>query len=248
MIFVCGDVHGEYDIDKLYYLQKLDAHLKLSRKDYLIIAGDFGGIWGRNAPNTDEKLIKRLYEDTFPWTTLWVDGNHENFNKIESYPVTEMFGGRVQKISPHCIHLMRGEVYIIEGKKIFTMGGGLSVDQNHRIPQISWWPQEYPSQAEKNNAIKNLEANNWEVDYVITHTCPLSAMPSLEPLMPPWSPSFDDKKDDELSVWFDAEICPRLKYKRWYFGHFHVDHKFDKYSALFNNVVELGEEKLYSED
>lgn len=159
-----------------------------------------------------------------------------------------MFGGRVQEISPHCIHLMRGEVYTIEGKKIFTMGGGLSVDQNHRIPQISWWPQEYPSQAEKNNAIKNLEANNWEVDYVITHTCPLSAMPSLEPLMPPWSPSFDDKKDDELSVWFDAEICPRLKYKRWYFGHFHVDHKFDKYSALFNNVVELGEEKPYSED
>nr|DAV70642.1 MAG TPA: Calcineurin-like phosphoesterase [Caudoviricetes sp.] len=100
MIFVCGDVHGEYDIDKLYYLQKLDAHLKLSRKDYLIIAGDFGGIWGRNAPNTDEKLIKRLYEDTFPWTTLWVDGNHENFNKIESYPVTEMFGGRVQKNKP----------------------------------------------------------------------------------------------------------------------------------------------------
>lgn len=209
MIFVCGDVHGEYDIDKLYYLQKLDVHLKLSRKDYLIIAGDFGGIWGRNAPNTDEKLIKRLYEDTFPWTTLWVDGNHENF-------VTEMFGGRVQKISPHCIHLMRGEVYTIEGKKIFTMGGGLSVDQNHRIPQISWWPQEYPSQTEKDNAIKNLEANNWEVDYVITHTCPLSAMPSLEPLMPPWSPSFDDK--------------------------------FDKYSALFNNVIELGEEKPYSED
>lgn len=58
MIFVCGDVHGEYDIDKLYYLQKLDVHLKLSRKDYLIIAGDFGGIWGRNTPNTDEKLIK----------------------------------------------------------------------------------------------------------------------------------------------------------------------------------------------
>lgn len=93
------------------------------------------------------------------------------------------------------------------------MGGGLSVDQNHRIPRISWWPQEYPSQTEKDNAIKNLEANNWEVDYVITHTCPLSAMPSLEPLMPPWSPSFDDKKDDELSVWFDTEICPKLKYK-----------------------------------
>lgn len=192
MIFVCGDVQGEYDIDKLYYLQKLDVHLKLSRKDYLIIAGDFGGIWGRNAPNT--------------------------------------------------------EVYILEDKKIFTMGGGLSVDQKHRIPQISWWPQEYPSQAEKDNAIKNLEANNWEVDYVITHTCPLSAMPNLEPLMPPWSPSFDDKKDDELSVWFDAEICPKLKYKKWYFGHFHVDHEFDKYSALFSNVVELGEEKPYSED
>lgn len=47
MIFVCGDVHGEYDIDKLYYLQKLDVHLKLSRKDYLIIAGDFGGHLGK---------------------------------------------------------------------------------------------------------------------------------------------------------------------------------------------------------
>lgn len=248
MIFVCGDVHGKYDIDKLFRLQRFNAQLKLSRKDYLIIAGDFGGIWGRVGYDSDEKLIKWLYEDTFPWTTLWIDGNHENFNKLEEYPVSTMFGGRVQEITPHCIHLMRGEVYTIEDKKIFTMGGGLSVDQNHRIPQISWWPQEYPSQAEKDNAIRNLDANNWEVDYVITHTCPLSAMSTLEPLMPPWSSSFDAKKDDELSVWFDTAICPKLQYKSWYFGHFHVDHKFDKYFALFDNVVELGKEKISNEN
>ena len=44
MIYVCGDVHGDYDIGKLEYLKSLDI---LTEDDYLIICGDFGGVWSR---------------------------------------------------------------------------------------------------------------------------------------------------------------------------------------------------------
>lgn len=42
MIYVCGDVHGDYDIAKLKLLKEKDI---LTENDYLIICGDFGGVW-----------------------------------------------------------------------------------------------------------------------------------------------------------------------------------------------------------
>ena len=46
-----------------------------------------------------------------PWTTLFVDGNHENFDRLKNYPITEEWGGKVQKIYDKVYHLMRGEIY-----------------------------------------------------------------------------------------------------------------------------------------
>ena len=63
-----------------------------------------------------------------PFTTLFVDGNHENFDRLYAYPVEEWHGGKVHKIRPSVIHMMRGQVFAIDGKSVFTFGGASSHD------------------------------------------------------------------------------------------------------------------------
>lgn len=62
------------------------------------------------------------------FTTVFVDGNHENFDRLYSYPVKEWNGGKVHEIRPSVLHLMRGEVFTIEDKKFFAFGGASSHD------------------------------------------------------------------------------------------------------------------------
>lgn len=59
---------------------------------------------------------------------LFIDGNYENFDKLSRFPVETWCGGKVHKIRETVIHLMRGEVYCIEGNTVFVMGGGYSID------------------------------------------------------------------------------------------------------------------------
>ena len=124
MIYITGDCHGEFekfDID-LFPDQK-----EMTKEDFMIICGDFGGIWDKEVSGGWEtKMLDEL--ESKPFTTLFVDGNHENFDRLYSYPVEEWNGGKVHKIRPSVIHLMRGQVFTIAGKKIFTFGGAKSHD------------------------------------------------------------------------------------------------------------------------
>lgn len=43
-------------------------------------------------------------------TILFADGNHEQFDALNSYSVDEWNGGKVHIIEPGIIHLMRGQV------------------------------------------------------------------------------------------------------------------------------------------
>lgn len=61
--------------------------------------------------------------DSKPFTTLWIDGNHENFDLLKKQKITKWHGGNIQRIQPSVIHLMRGQIYELEGLKIFTFGG-----------------------------------------------------------------------------------------------------------------------------
>ena len=67
-----------------------------------------------------DKLKKRNY------TILFIDGNHENFKKLNKYNTEEWNGGKVHKIKDNIIHLTRGQIFNIDGNTFFTMGGGIS--------------------------------------------------------------------------------------------------------------------------
>ena len=99
----------------------------MNKDDYVIICGDFGGVWDANTESKHEKYwLDWLEEHSF--TILFVDGNHENFDRLKEYPVKEWNGGKVHELRPHVLHLMRGQVFIIDGKKVFTFGGASSHD------------------------------------------------------------------------------------------------------------------------
>lgn len=98
--------------------------------------------------------------------------NHENHVLLDSYPISEWNGGKVHFIAPSIIHLMRGQVYNIDGYIFFTMGGAQSHDKEYRKEGISWWPREMPSDEEYQEALNNLAKAHHCVDYVITHCAP----------------------------------------------------------------------------
>lgn len=235
-IYVTGDTHGTYDRAKLN--TKIFKDQKdLTKNDYVIICGDVGMIWNSYTPkcpdriSSEDKACIKWYNDK-NFTTLFVDGNHENHYGLTKFPIEEWNGGKIHRISDTVIHLMRGQVFNIDGKKFFTMGGAFSIDKLYRREGYSWWPEEMPSQAEYEEAMANLEKNNFEVDYVISHCCGTKYLHELF--------TYHDKADT-LTRFFDhLEDDFNLKFKYWYFGHHHVDMNLDdKHTCLYRNVVEI---------
>ena len=143
MIYITGDTHCPFDISKLKPHHFPEGQI-LTKEDYVIICGDFGAVWDDMLPD----LFWRDWLDSQPWTTLFVDGNHENFELLDDYPVSRWHGGKVHFIKESVIHLMRGQIYTIDGKTFFTFGGGYSCDIETRVEHRSWWQQELPTTQE----------------------------------------------------------------------------------------------------
>lgn len=222
MTFLVGDTHGMHDISKLF---SLVDKIELTKNDYVIILGDAGIVWS-------EKTLehhKAIYND-FPFTTLYIDGNHENFEILNSYETVMYKGGKTHKISDSIYHLMRGQVFEIEGLTFFTFGGANSTDKSHRIENVSWWKDEEPNMFEVFEAKENLIRYDNSVDYVLTH-----AIDQITLSIPPLSMyGFKPHKTDIMLNEFETSIT----YKHWYCGHYHIDLKInDKKTILFDNVV-----------
>ena len=245
MIYLTGDTHIPHDIHKQSNSQWGDQ-MNMTKDDHLIVCGDFGLLF--NYRET-EKSVDGCPEDNcwdkeelywYNWlndrkfTTLFVDGNHENFDRLEKYPVTEWNGGKVRKISDSIIQLMRGQVYRIGSKTVFTMGGARSTDRgpatgtekidDHKI----WWRRELPSEKEYEEALRNLSRHDNKIDYIVTHEAPGDVLMS----------KFFDLY--ELPG-FLLDIKEKVEYKRWYCGHHHEDTEYGRVRLLYDDVIQIGE-------
>ena len=124
MIYITGDCHRNFE---RFNTRNFPEQKEMTKDDYVLICGDFGGIWNKDTENKEETwLLDWLDCKTF--TTLFIDGNHENFDRLYAYPVEEWHGGKIHKIRPSVLHLMRGQVFEIAEKKVFTFGGASSHD------------------------------------------------------------------------------------------------------------------------
>lgn len=227
-IFVTGDTHSDPlpRFKALCRQTEEEGGASLTKEDVVIIAGDFGVIWGDGTPK-DARIEDYILDtlERMPFTTLFIDGNHENFNRLMRFRVETRYGGRVGVLRPSVLHLrQRGHVYTIDGRKIWCFGGGISVDKNYRSEGISWWPQEEPSTAEYCYGLNQLEKHNWEVDFVVTHAGPSGAVDAMG--LPPLRESFGDKvyEYDPVSPYLE-HVSRKLRFKKWFFGHYHKDIK-----------------------
>ena len=223
MIYITGDMHGDTD-----RLSKTELSMMRSG-DTLIVCGDFGFIWNNDTKETQflNRLGKRKYNICF------VDGTHENFDALSDFPVVMWNGGRAHKIRDNVYHLMRGQVFEIEKKKIFTMGGGEDPELDlHETYDLSE-RKEIPSSQEMLNGVSNLEKHDYKVDYIITHEPPAKIRDFL------LVSSNKSLRVTALGAYFD-ELSQQTEFKKWYFASLHVD-KFisDSFSSLFRNIVTI---------
>lgn len=222
--YIRGDLHGSVSILKTYNdFNYFDAN------DVLIILGDFGVIWDEV---TVEKNIKCL-EDC-PYTIAFVDGNHENFNLIkEKEQIENWNGGKVGRISKNIIHLLRGEIYNLNGKRVGVMGGADSVDKWHRIENKSWWKTETITNEDVETFRANLDSNN-KIDIMLTHDCPSSLVPIIK-LYSGINGGRITNSQKQLEI-----INNLANIEKWYFGHWHLDRKINsKFECLYKLIKEI---------
>ena len=247
MIYITGDTHGDFTRFSAKRLRR--TGLELTKEDYIIICGDFGLCWTKD--KTFEYHCKNFAEK--PYTILWVQGNHENYDLLRNYPISQWHGGLVQAIRPSVLHLMRGQLYNICGKRIFTMGGASSHDIRdgilepdnpdyerklrqlnaagalYRVNHRSWWKEELPGEDEYRTAREALDKAGWDVDYIITHCAPTSIA-----LMGSRHNEADWLTD------FLQEVQERAKYHYWLFGHYHDNKAIDeKHILLWEQIVRV---------
>jgi hypothetical protein len=229
MIWITGDTHGDFS---RFGSKRFPQAKSMTREDTVIICGDHGGVWD-GSPR--EAYWLNWLEDR-PFTTFFVDGNHENF----------------QFLRPHVIHFMRGQVFTLEGRTFFTMGGASSHDvedgildpatpdyyerllrllgegrRQYRIVGQSWWPEELPSEEEYAEARRNLDTYGWEADYIITHSPPGGIAEGL------------GRPRDALTDFLE-EVRQRTRYRRWLFGHCHGDQTIDeRHLLLWEKIVRV---------
>ena len=235
MIYVTGDTHRK--IDNRFSEKPLT---KLTEKDYLIILGDFGGIW---YDDESDNLFLSYFEKQ-KYTTLFIDGNHENHKKLNEYPVEMWNNGKIHKIKNNIFHLMRGQIFNIDGYKIFTFGGAYSIDKNMRTEFIDWWKEEEGNYEEMNEAFDNLEKENNQVDFIFTHAGPAS---KLKNFFNYFGMNFTSSSTEK----FLDEINNKVKFQHWFCGHYHENvnlgwfskEKDDrKITILYNKIININED------
>lgn len=250
MIYITGDCHSDF---RRFSMDNFPEQKEMTKEDTVIICGDFGGIWNKDGESKEEAYWLNWLEDK-PFTTVFVDGNHENFKRLYSYPIKEWNGGRVHEVRPHVLHLMRGEIFTIEDKKFFAFGGASSHDiqdgilemdedgewrkiarqwdkeyKMYRIKDLSWWEEEMPNEDEMMDGIHNLEEHDWKVDYIITHSPAANMIAFLGHGL------YDQ---DKLTNYLQ-NVKDNAEYKAHIMGHMHINWKMDKDVLLYEQIVRI---------
>lgn len=251
-VWVTGDIHADprrFNTESFYEQKEFSGN---QDENIVIILGDFGLVWDRDGESKREKNWLKWLEEK-PFTTIFVDGNHENHERLLTYPIKEWHGGRVHEIRPHVLHLMRGEIFIIEEKTFFAFGGASSHDIQdgildfedpdwkkkakeldsfckymYRVKGLSWWPQELPNEEELENGRRNLRKVNHKVDYILSHSPSTSEMFQMG--------GIGLYKSDVITNYLE-EIKASTDYKHHLFGHMHVDQALNDRDLCFYEQI-----------
>lgn len=153
---ILGDVHSEWSDMNVTIATAVREHPDIT---HIVQVGDFGYGWRGTKPFKASKAYfsdeeKKVYDDA---EKLWLDGNHENFTKLEED------GGEWQ---PGWTHMSRGSILEVDGYRIMFFGGAASIDKTDRMEGVSWWRQENITYGQVQETLASVDGT---IDALFTH-------------------------------------------------------------------------------
>lgn len=225
-VYITGDMHG--DIERLYDKE----FRKLKKGDTLIVCGDFGYIF--DGGKSEKQFIKFFAKRKF--VTAFVEGTHDNLERINRARTTVWKGGKVHRIEGNLLHLMRGQIFNIEGSTFFTFGGGESIDKDMRVEKGLWWREEEPTPFEMAEGARRLDEEQCRVDYIITHEPPSLVKSAI--LLKRGNIDRVNKLNGYLE-----ELCRSVTFKQWFFGSLHEDKQITpRHTCVFSKLIPINKD------
>ena len=227
-----GDTHGGVaTISRIGNIQRNMPEYK-PEETMVVILGDAGLNFWLN--NTDKKYKKLL--NSMNYHIYCVRGNHEqrpelikNMVLVNDENVNNVV--YMEEAFPNIRYFVDGKIYNLLGYKCLVIGGAYSIDKWYRLARAGyskneaeiadpkkcgWFKDECLTAAEMTAIMEKVKGES--VDFILSHTCPLS-----------WEPTdlflngIDQSTvDKSMEVWFD-ELKDNVKWKYWLFGHYHAD-------------------------
>lgn len=199
MIYVTSDWHLSKQHTEV--LSLLD---RTTKEDNVILLGNLADDWDMIE---NESWFVRMMNQ-YQTQILLVDGNHEDIKKLQGIPETLWNGMKVHQLGKRIYHILRGQVFYLEGKNFWIMGGDYSGKGYIMLLTDSWQEEETPSRREQQRGLEALIKLGWKVDYILTHTAPQEIIKTY-------------KLSDEVNEFnrYLDEIARQTTFKKWYFGH-----------------------------
>lgn len=212
MVWITGDMHGDYD------RFKDKSARKIKKGDFLIVCGDFGFVWDNS--KAELKFRQKIASGRF--TTLFIEGINENFEILNSFPDTDFCGGKAKKLGEKLYMLKMGEVYSICEKTFFCFGRGDITDADEYSASA------FADETDLEFSLENLKRFNNKVDYCLTHDAPSSVKQFL---------GIDS--GGHISSMLDR-IMHSIDYGKWFFAKYHTDKQISfKMCSVFKKVHPL---------
>lgn len=249
---VKSDLHGSI-ADVNLVLSQIDSP---SSNDYIIVCGDAGLEYG----NIVSSRTKKLMSKEFPGTWIIMRGNHDNRywdrhthwvkNGIcqcpnDGWEINEQ-DYLVQQKYPNIWYVQdEGGIYSIDGYNFLFIPGAYSIDKYYRKERnLPYEPNEqltYQEIIHLMNEVQEFQLSGYNIDYVVSHTAPLSLETYFRDLFLDFIiQNTVDKNMEKALDQFVEIVEPTMK--AWMFGHFHDDRDIlNKYHMLYNTLYKIEE-------
>lgn len=229
MIYITGDTHGSYS-----HIARFCASQKhMTSNDIIIILGDTGLNYFKDERDYKKKL-KVMRQ--IPATLFCIHGNHDRRPQtLNVYREQEFNGGIVycQEDFPRLLFAKDGEVFNFDNRTTLVIGGAYSIDKHIRLLKgYHWFKDEQPNQKIKRHTTETLMAYNWQIDTILSHTCPLK----YEPTEAFFKSINQNEVDKSTELWLN-DIENRLSYNKWFCGHFHIDKTIDRLRFVYRDIL-----------
>lgn len=213
--YVTSDNHGS-----LMKIREQRIELQLDQDCGLIILGDVG--FNYHGDEQDNRIKNTA--NSFGFKIYCVRGNHE-MRPEKVFGMKKIFDSNVngpvymEEQYPNIRYFTGEDIYIINNLKTVVINGAYSVDKYYRIAVgYQWFKDEQINTKEMYDCEKLFKL--YDVDLVLSHTCPYDFQPTHLFL-----PTLDQNSvDNSMEKWMN-QFVKNDKWNYWLFGHYHSDEK-----------------------